>query len=41
MINMTQNQLQQMYGIDDLLWLEETIKLLKTKSLELREFRLR
>ncbi len=30
---MTQNQLQQMYGINDFLWLEETIKLIKTKSL--------
>jgi hypothetical protein len=33
MINITQNQLQQLYEIDDHLWLEETIKLLKTKNL--------
>jgi hypothetical protein len=34
MINITQNQLQQLYAIDDYLWLEETIKLLKTNKLE-------
>ena len=34
MINITQNQLQKLYEIDDYLWLEETIKLLKTKDLE-------
>ncbi|MFM6007509.1 MAG: DUF29 domain-containing protein, partial [Sphaerospermopsis kisseleviana] len=34
MFNITQNQLQQLYEIDDYLWLEETIKLLKTKDLE-------
>lgn len=34
MINITQNQLKQLYEIDDYLWLEETIKLLKTKDLE-------
>ncbi|MFM2063080.1 MAG: hypothetical protein RLZZ507_2750 [Cyanobacteriota bacterium] len=34
MINITQNQLQKLYEIDDYLWLEETIKLLKTKNLE-------
>ncbi|TAE53125.1 MAG: DUF29 domain-containing protein [Nostocales cyanobacterium] len=32
--NITQKQLQQLYEIDDYLWLEETIKLLKTKNLE-------
>ncbi|WP_413173386.1 DUF29 domain-containing protein [Anabaena azotica] len=34
MINITQNQLRQLYEIDDYLWLEETIKLLKTKDLD-------
>jgi hypothetical protein len=34
MINITQNKLQQLYEIDDYLWLEETINLLKTKDLE-------
>jgi len=34
MINIAQNQLQQLYEIDDYLWLEETIKLLKAKNLE-------
>jgi len=34
MINITQNQLQQLYEVDDYLWLEETIKLLKTKDLD-------
>ena len=34
MFNITQNQLQQLYEIDDYLWLEETIKVLKNKDLE-------
>ncbi|TAE53129.1 MAG: DUF29 domain-containing protein [Nostocales cyanobacterium] len=34
MFNITQKQLQQLYEIDDYLWLEETIKLLRTKNLE-------
>ncbi|WP_414561708.1 MULTISPECIES: DUF29 domain-containing protein [unclassified Anabaena] len=34
MLNITQNYLQQLHEIDDYLWLEETIKLLKTKNLE-------
>ena len=34
MITVTQNQLQKLYEIDDYLWLEETIKLLKTKDLD-------
>lgn len=34
MITVTQNQLQKLYEIDDYLWLEETIKLLKAKDLE-------
>ncbi|WP_414543375.1 DUF29 domain-containing protein [Nostoc sp. CCY0012] len=34
MLNITQNYLQQLHEIDDYLWLEETIKLLKTKDLE-------
>jgi len=34
MINITQNQLQQLYEVDDYLWLEETINLLKTKDLD-------
>jgi hypothetical protein len=31
MLNKTPNQLQRLYEIDDYLWLEETIKLLKAK----------
>ena len=34
MITVTQNQLRKLYEIDDYLWLEETIKLLKTKDLD-------
>lgn len=34
MLNKTPNQLQKLYEIDDYLWLEETIKLLKAKNLE-------
>jgi hypothetical protein len=34
MLNKTPNQLQRLYEIDDYLWLEETIKLLKAKNLE-------
>jgi hypothetical protein len=34
MFNITQNQLKQLYEIDDYLWLEETIKILKTKDLQ-------
>lgn len=34
MLNITQNQLQKLYEVDDYLWLEETIKLLKTKDLD-------
>lgn len=34
MTNLTQNQLQKLYESDDYLWLEETIKLLKTKDLD-------
>ncbi|MFN9555727.1 MAG: DUF29 domain-containing protein, partial [Dolichospermum sp.] len=34
MLNKIPNQLQRLYEIDDYLWLEETIKLLKAKNLE-------
>ena len=34
MLNKTPDQLQKLYEIDDYLWLEETIKLLKTKDLD-------
>ncbi len=34
MTNLTQTKLQELYEIDDYLWIEETIKLLKTKDLE-------
>ncbi len=34
MLNITQNYLQQLHEVDDYLWLEATIKLLKTKNLE-------
>ncbi|UUO14260.1 DUF29 domain-containing protein [Dolichospermum heterosporum] len=34
MLNKTPTQLQKLYEIDDYLWLEETIKLLKTKDLD-------
>ena len=34
MLNKTPTQLKKLYEIDDYLWLEETIKLLKTKDLD-------
>ena len=34
MTTLTQNKLQELYEIDDYLWIEETIKLLKTKDLD-------
>jgi hypothetical protein len=32
MLTLTQNNLRELYEVDDYLWLEETVKLLKTKN---------